>query len=367
MKKRELELKSISNEFARWQVQIENLSSLNLYDANIFSENSITEILNAIFDYKLINSNSEISNHPAIDLQDKYNRIAVQVTSTKSKAKIQYTLDKFFEENLDLKYDELLIIILGKKQKSYSNINIKNEFNFDPNKHILDFRDILKLIIYLPTNRIEKIARLLNQENLPKQGKTSNSNANKIKRILALKKRMKKDFIRKIPKEEYEIAWYWPIHKFEYHEVLIRSVDDKSWPNREENENTKIDSWFKTELWDFYDNGIELVSAITHKIIVDNEGNWDILDWKGDSRESNPNYQILVLHPFNRIPFEYIVDYDLELDSYNGAPSIFVEYAKDGMPYEETVFGDLGKYDKNDRMNCRFRRIMDNNKRMTLE
>ncbi|MDB5228060.1 MAG: hypothetical protein JWN78_2253 [Bacteroidota bacterium] len=87
MNKRELILKTISNEFSRWQISIENLSSLNLYDANIFSEKSICDILNAIFDYQFMNINSVIKNYPAIDLVDKENRIAIQITSTKSKKK----------------------------------------------------------------------------------------------------------------------------------------------------------------------------------------------------------------------------------------------------------------------------------------
>jgi hypothetical protein len=78
MNPRELELKTIANEFAKWELKISNLNSLNLYDVNLFSENSICELLNCIFDYKLHNINALTKNHPAIDLGDEYNRVAIQ-------------------------------------------------------------------------------------------------------------------------------------------------------------------------------------------------------------------------------------------------------------------------------------------------
>ncbi|MEZ4939562.1 MAG: SMEK domain-containing protein [Saprospiraceae bacterium] len=366
MNKRELELKIISNEFAKWQVQIENLTSLNLYDANLFSENSICDILNAIFDYQLKNVNPIIKNHPSIDLADNYNKIAVQVTSTKSKKKVQSTLDKFFENNLNKQYDELFIIILGGKQKSYLNIQLQNDFNFNADQHILDFKDLLKFINILPTERIEKIAKLLEQETIPKRKKRTESNAAKVKRNLALKKRMKKDFLRKLPREHWRYAMYEPYYRFKYYNVIIRSVDDTSFPNGDETESGNISSWFKGEFWDFYDNGLELVSN-GYYAIFDKNGSWDILDWKGDERENNPIYKKVSFHSFLRIPYDFIVDYDMEPDNYIGVPTIYVEYAKDGMPYEEILCGIMGHYNKEDESKSRLTYYFDNEKRKKLK
>ncbi len=67
MNNRELKLKVISNEFARWQVQIENLNSMSLYDANIFSEYTLCELLNLVFDFSLVNANLISTNFPAVD------------------------------------------------------------------------------------------------------------------------------------------------------------------------------------------------------------------------------------------------------------------------------------------------------------
>lgn len=216
MNKRELQIKTIANEFARWQVQLENLNTLNLYDANLFSETSICEILNVIFDYELKNVNSLVKNHPAIDLADSYNRIAVQVTLTKSKVKIQATLSKFFENKLEAAYDELLVIILGRKQKVYSGLCVPNSFVFDTKRHILNFRDLLHLIGFLPTKRIEKIANLLEQENIPKTRSKSVSAATKVKRNLALKKKLKKDLLRTLDRQDQRHAMYDPSYRFKH-------------------------------------------------------------------------------------------------------------------------------------------------------
>lgn len=365
MNKRELQLKTIANEFARWQVQLENLNSLNLYDANLFSETSICEILNVIFDYELKNVNSLTKNHPAIDLADSYNRIAVQVTTTKSKGKVQSTLDKFFAKKMETVFDELLIIILGRKQKAYSALSVPDDFIFDAKKHILDFRDLLHLIGFLPTKRIEKIAHLLEQESTPNKRKESVSAATKVKQNLALKKKLKKDLLRKLNPQEQKCAMYVPSHWFRYQNVIIRSVDDTSWPNVDEDTESRISSWFKSEPWRFYDHGLELI-AMGGRAIFDEEGNWDILDGPDDERKNNQKYRQVSFQSFLRIPYEYIVNYDMEPDNYYGVPTIFVEYANEGTPYEETLCGVMGEYDQEDEFNSRITYYFNNDKRRKL-
>ncbi len=90
MNNRELKIKLISEQLARLEIQVRNVNAQNLCDLNSISENSICGILNLIFGYRLINLNSEKSNYVGIDLADSRNRISVQITSDKSKKKIQY-------------------------------------------------------------------------------------------------------------------------------------------------------------------------------------------------------------------------------------------------------------------------------------
>lgn len=365
MNNRELKIKLISNEFAKWQVQIENLNSLNLYDANIFSEHTLCELLNLVFDYKLVNANLLQSNFPAVDLVDGKNKVAIQVTSTKTKDKMQSTLNKFVEKKLYLKYDELLIVILGAKQKSYSALGVSSDFSFDTNEHILDFKSLLRIIAKLPLNRIEKIAALLDRENVKPSVKKRTNNIAAIKRKLSLKKKIQKDFILEVDKKDWNRLRYEPFWKFVYHNVIIRSVDDKSWPNVDEVKDTPMSSWIKGEFHNLYENGIEL---ITHGgyVLVDEEGNWDLMDWPKDKRENNPAYSKLSCHAFLRIPYEYIVDYDLDPDDYYSLPTIYVEYAKDGTPYEEIRYGRGGHYDEKSPANSRYPYYLDNALRKKL-
>jgi hypothetical protein len=197
----------------------------------------------------------------------------------------------------------------------------------------------------LPLKRIEKVANLLTSESIKAVPKKSSKNATILKRKLTLKKRLQKDLLLELDREHWERLRYEPWIKFRYHNVIIRSVDDKSWPNVGEREKNKISSWFKGEFWDFYENGIELISN-GGEAIFDSKGNWDILNWRGDKREGNNNYTKVSYHSFLRIPYEFIVDYDMEPDDYYGVPTIYVEYAKDNMPYEEILYGRGSYFNK---------------------
>ncbi len=344
MSEREILLKKITDEFARWEVALSHLNSMNLHDANVFSEDTMCALLNCIFNYKLKNLNLLKANHPAIDLGDE-DGISFQVTSSGNTKKIQSTIDKFFEHKLHEKYNELFFLVLGKRQKSYPQFKVLSDYSFISDIHILDFRSLLNFIRVMPVNKLKRISNILIEEHSkPEKRKLTHSNAAKLKRKLSLKKRLQKDFLRVLDREEWEFARYEPWIRFTYHNVLIRSVDDKKWPEVDANpEKGKMSSWNKGEFWDFYDNGIELV-WMGGDAIFDDKGNWDELDWKGDKRKEDRNYKVVPFWRFYRIPYEYIVDYDMETDEYHGLPSIYVEYAKNGMPYEEIIYGQPGIY-----------------------
>lgn len=361
MSEREKYLKIITTQFSIWEVRLQNLSSLNLYDAHNISEHSICELLNLIFDYKLKNLNNLKMNFPAIDLGDKTNSVCIQVTSTKSGKKIQETIDKFLEKKLNQQYGELFIVILGKKQKSYSIEYNLEHFNFDSKNQILDFRNLLNIIQSKPLIILEKISKILLSENSNEQKAKLNPNERKIKRNIALKKRLQKAFLLKLEKSNWEYSWFEPWIKFNYHKVLVRSIDDTSWPNSINNPSDEISSWFKGEFYDFYDNGVELISH-GGRAIFDKNGNWDLLDWHGDPREKNTNYTITNYNIFLQIPYDYIVDFDMDVDPYDGLPSIFVKYEKDGMPYENIFYGTPGSFKSK-----RFKYLFDENNRKVLK
>ena len=91
------------------------LNHQNLYDINIHSETFFCGLLNVIFGYNLENFYDSEKIFTSLDLEDKLNRVAIQVTTQEASSKIQYTLDKFFENKLDKTFDRLIVLIIGTK------------------------------------------------------------------------------------------------------------------------------------------------------------------------------------------------------------------------------------------------------------
>jgi hypothetical protein len=99
--------------------QVDTRCSLGLTDINRFLEDFFKEIINAIEGINLVNLNSTRSNTPGLDLGDQAARIAYQVTSQKTSAKVNETLVKITEEQLD-DYDDIRVLVIGTKQRSYT-------------------------------------------------------------------------------------------------------------------------------------------------------------------------------------------------------------------------------------------------------
>jgi hypothetical protein len=113
--------------------------------------------------------------------------------------------------------------------------------------------------------------------------------------------------------------------------AIVHSIDDASYPNVDSRDEVGISGWFRLELWDFYFNGLEFVIGVDHGII-DDEGNWAMLEqeaeWdRGRFREIN-------LYRLARIPYENIVEVDVEGDEYYPEPHFFCRFAHGGQPYE---------------------------------
>lgn len=159
----------IAELIARFRAEVETLNSQNLYDINIHAENVIIPILNYIYGLNLKNANLEEKNYSAIDLIDYENRVAIQVTSTASSEKVKHTLEQYKKHKERDEFDSLLVYIITKKQKTYSDKKfdeiINNEFEFDSSKNILDFDNLLTEVnswISLP--KVQEVLEMLEQE-----------------------------------------------------------------------------------------------------------------------------------------------------------------------------------------------------------
>lgn len=165
----EYKLYRISQLLSRFKEQVTILNANGEFSINIHSENILIRLLNEIFSCNLKNVNyEEGKTYPSIDLRDKTNRIAIQVTSTANFEKIKHTLNQYLENELYNEFDTLYIFILTQKQSKYDQSKIdkiiNGKFNFDVKK-IIDKTDIYKeLNSQNNLNKIEKIASLLEEQ-----------------------------------------------------------------------------------------------------------------------------------------------------------------------------------------------------------
>ncbi|NER13381.1 SMEK domain-containing protein [Leptobacterium flavescens] len=136
--------------YTHFRVEVETYNKANLFDINIYSETVLIPLLNAIYGLNLKDANFEEKNFSAVDLIDKENRVAIQVTSTASGEKIKHTLKTYLKDRRYEDFDNVLIYILTAKQKKYSDKTFKNiidgKFEFESSKNIIDSSDVINEI-----------------------------------------------------------------------------------------------------------------------------------------------------------------------------------------------------------------------------
>ena len=159
MFKREEYIKNIASGLARIQSELNLLNPINLYDIDIISEDFFTGLLNLVYGYELQNANHEKKNETAIDLYDKKNRIAVQVTYENGSDKIQETIDKYIECRLYDDYDRLVLFLLRDKKKYRVVFDTRELFRFDIKNDIIDISDLIRKIKTLDTKTLKAVDR----------------------------------------------------------------------------------------------------------------------------------------------------------------------------------------------------------------
>lgn len=128
--------------------QVDLATKQGRLDVNLSLEDALIPILKEVFSLpRLLNLNAKQKNFPGIDLGDEYDRVAFQVTSTSGLDKVKKTLSVFIENGFESNFDELYILILSEKQKSYSQDAIdkivQGRFDFDVKSKIIDLSDVL--------------------------------------------------------------------------------------------------------------------------------------------------------------------------------------------------------------------------------
>ncbi|KOP67944.1 hypothetical protein AMS62_23815 [Bacillus sp. FJAT-18019] len=132
----------------RWISEIRLHNAVGYYDINQISENLSVKILNELYGYKLINANSEITNACAVDLIDRENKVAVQVTSRIDGRKIKDTLTDFVKGGMDQFYTNgVKLLILNFEMVKKGNYRYKNVYkDFDFSSDVITDKMLVKKI-----------------------------------------------------------------------------------------------------------------------------------------------------------------------------------------------------------------------------
>lgn len=147
------ELSSLAN-------QITTRSKLGLYDLNVFSEIFFRDVLNALYGWKLEGLNINRSNEPGLDLGDKVNKVAVQVTSRSDAAKVNYTLGKITADQAN-DFKKIYVFMAGEKREKYKlDETLSKKYSFTA-KNILDVKDICRQTMDLPIEGLVVLHELI--------------------------------------------------------------------------------------------------------------------------------------------------------------------------------------------------------------
>jgi len=168
-------------------------------------------------------------------------------------------------------------------------------------------------------------------------------NEAKVKASLKMEKRIKKDLIdHKMMKERKDRVGMFPGTNtiFTSSRAIIRSIDDKHYPEVDDKPTGPISSWVREQLYDLTNEGIEIwiAAALGIEIIMDKFGNWEILREKNDSRKSDPQYKSAEIMIICTIPYHNIIDYRKDGDEYFSDPHIFCKFDFNGTPYSKTRY-----------------------------
>jgi hypothetical protein len=165
-KKTEIIQKIVSNlAFLSRSTSLENV--IGLFDSNRTSQSFFKGLFNRIFDLKLdeLDIESGITNYPAIDLGDKKEKIAIQVTADSSSTKIKKTIDIFQTNKKCAGFSRLVIFIIGDKENYTTKFVTNGSFEFIPSRDIWDEKYLITEINKIQdTDKLEGILKFLKEE-----------------------------------------------------------------------------------------------------------------------------------------------------------------------------------------------------------
>ena len=164
IEERKIAFDNISRTLAITRYDIEQHQLVIDQSLNIHGENWFRDIFNFVYSNNFfVNANIETKtgNASAVDLIDKDKELAYQITTTRTKEKVEDTLKKI--KTTEYKYYTLKIFFLLEKSKFKKDTKqyFKNEYNINIQDYLVDYTDLLKDIEALETDKIIELNKKL--------------------------------------------------------------------------------------------------------------------------------------------------------------------------------------------------------------
>lgn len=142
---------------------IEARGKLNILNYHVHSENFYRDFLNLLFDWNLENLNTTKQNVEALDLADHANKIAIQVSATTTKSKVESALKKdlLIYDQYDFKFMSISKSADKLRAMTFDN---PTTLNFSPASDILDLESILNRILDLNIDEQRQLFELIKKE-----------------------------------------------------------------------------------------------------------------------------------------------------------------------------------------------------------
>ena len=149
----------ISRVLAITRYDIEQHQIINDQSLNIHGENYFRDILNFIHEWELENTNFKSSNFPCIDLIEREKKIAIQITTTRSKEKIENAFKAIREFKLN-DYEIRIYFLLEKANLQKETIKyFSTKYSIgDIQRHLYDYTNLIKEIENLETNKLIELS-----------------------------------------------------------------------------------------------------------------------------------------------------------------------------------------------------------------
>lgn len=222
--------------------------------------------------------------------------------------------------------DVVLVVLACDVQRSSHEAFIQYAYEQGVNRPLLWTQSILEARLY--SDRPDLLGVYFGIGKSGRQTESARSGERGVRHKLVLKEKMYRDFVRK--DVEPAVVRKAPWAKFKVGEAIIRSVDDRSYPNIDET-GARPSTWFKVELFNFYHNGLGVIASV-HKGIVDKEGRWSIIGY--DQEYDASLYREENIIQVGQIPYAEIANYDVDGDEYYNIPHIYCRFQSLHGPYE---------------------------------